>query len=69
MQRVNPFGCDREPSNQITRHSLNLSHVVVKNRLLAAVIPFDGYAGPILFSDGASIGLIVLPANTIADVE
>jgi hypothetical protein len=57
----------RPPSHQITRHPLNVRHVVVKNRLLAAIIPFDGYARPILFSDGALIGLIVLPANTFAN--
>jgi hypothetical protein len=51
------------------RHPLNLRHVVVVNGLLTAVIPFDGYARPILFSDGALIGSIVLPANTIADVK
>jgi hypothetical protein len=31
------------------RHPLNLRHVVVKNGLLAAIIPFDGHACPILF--------------------
>jgi hypothetical protein len=41
----------------------------VKNGLLAPIIPFDGYARPILFSDGALIGLIVLPANTVANRE
>jgi hypothetical protein len=41
----------------------------VVNGLLTAVIPFDGYARPILFSDGALIGSIVLPANTGADVK
>jgi hypothetical protein len=35
--------------------------------LLAAIIPFDSYASPILFSDRALIGLIVLPANASAD--
>jgi hypothetical protein len=33
------------------------------------LIPFDGFARPILFSDGALIGSIVLPANTVADVK
>ena len=41
----------------------------MQNLLLAATIPFDGYARPILFSDGALIGLIVLPANALADIE
>jgi hypothetical protein len=35
----------------------------MQNLLLAATIPFDGYARPILFNDGALIGWIVLPAN------
>jgi hypothetical protein len=41
----------------------------VVNGLLTAVIPFDGYARPILFSDGALIGSIVLPAYAVADVK
>jgi hypothetical protein len=41
----------------------------MQNGLIAAIIPFDGYASPILFSDGALIGLIVLPANAVADFE
>ncbi len=57
------------PSRYFRRHPLNLRHVVVLNCLLTAVIPFDGYARPILFSDGALIGSIVLPANTVADVK
>jgi hypothetical protein len=32
-------------------------------------ISFDGYARPIRFSDGALVGSIVLPANTVADVK
>ena len=59
----------KAPSHQITRHPLDLRHVVVENCLLAAIVPFDGYASPILFSDGALIGLIVLPANAVADIE
>jgi hypothetical protein len=35
----------------------------MQNLPLAATIPFDGYARPIIFSDGALIGLIVLPAR------
>jgi hypothetical protein len=31
------------------RHPLNLRHIVVKKGLVAAIIPFDGYAHPILF--------------------
>jgi hypothetical protein len=56
-------------SNQIRRHSLNLSHVVVKNGLLATAIPFDGYARPIRFSDGATVGLIVSPAHAVSYFE
>jgi hypothetical protein len=41
----------------------------MQNLLLAATIPFDGYTRPILFSDGALIGLIALPANAVADIE
>ena len=33
------------------QHHRDLTHVVMKNGLLAAIIPFDGYARPILFSD------------------
>jgi len=50
-------------------HTLNSRHVVVKNGLLAATIPFDGYARPILFNDGALIGWIVLPANAVEWLE
>ena len=57
------------PSHQITRHPLYGRHVVVQDRLFAAIVPFDGHARPIFFGDGALIGLIVLPANTITDVE
>jgi hypothetical protein len=33
----------------------------MQHRLLIAVIPFDGYTGPIPFRDGALIGEIVCP--------
>ena len=56
-------------SNQITRHPLYGCHIVVQNGLLAAIIPFDGYARPILFSDGALITQISIPKNTVADIE
>jgi hypothetical protein len=39
----------------------------VKNGLLAAIIPFDGDASPICFSDGALIVFVRIPANTVAD--
>ena len=41
----------------------------MQNGLLAAIVPFDGYASPIHFSDGATVGLIVSPANALADFE
>jgi hypothetical protein len=69
-----PITCLPETAHQTASHHfiwhpLNLRHVVVVNGLLTAIIPFDGYARPILFSDGALIGSIVLPANTVADVK
>jgi hypothetical protein len=51
------------------RHPLNLHHVVVQNGLLAAIVPFDGHASPILFSDDAQIILIRIPANAVAYTE
>ena len=51
------------------RHPLNLRHIVVKNGLLATIIPFDSYARPILFSDGALIIWISIPADAVADSE
>ena len=50
-------------------HPLNSRHVIMQNLLLAATIPLDGYARPILFNDGALIGLIVLPANAVERLE
>ena len=50
-------------------HPLNLRHVVMRNGLHATIIPFDGYTRPILFNDGALIGLIVLPANAVERLE
>jgi hypothetical protein len=47
----------------------NLRHIVVKNGLLHAIIPLDGYARPVLFDDGALIDLIVLPANAVPTVS
>ena len=57
------------PSNQIRRCPFDLRHVIMKNGLLTAIVPFDGYACPIRFSDGATVGLIVSPANEVADLE
>lgn len=44
-------------------------HVVVQNRLLLSVIPFDGDTGPILFRDDALIGVILGPIHTVADIK
>jgi hypothetical protein len=41
----------------------------VKNGLLAAIIPFDGYARPVLFRDGATVGFVVLPTYPVTDAE
>jgi hypothetical protein len=41
------------------QHALNLRHVVMKNGLHVAAIPFDRYARPIRFSDGALIAVVV----------
>jgi hypothetical protein len=49
--------------------TLNLSHIVVKNGLLAAIIPLNGYASPILFSDRALIGGRLAPTNAVASFE
>jgi hypothetical protein len=57
------------PSHYFRRHPLNLRHIVVKNGLLDAIIPLDGYARPVLFDDGALIDLIVLPANAVPTVS
>jgi hypothetical protein len=60
---------ERRLSHYLLLHPLNLRHIVVQNLLLAATIPFDGYARPILFNDGALIGWIVLPANAVERLE
>ena len=60
---------EMSPSLYFLLHTLNSGHVVVKNDLQAATIPFDGYARPILFNDGALIGWIVLPANAVERLE
>ena len=39
------------------------------NGLFAATVPSNGQARPIRFCDGATVGLIVLPANAGADFE
>jgi hypothetical protein len=57
------------PSRSLPRHPLNTRHVVVKNSLHAAIIPFDSYARPIRFSDSALIGRRGSPANAFANSE
>jgi hypothetical protein len=37
--------------------------------LLAAIIPFDGNARPILFSDGTHIVFVFGPPNTVTNIE
>jgi hypothetical protein len=41
----------------------------VKNGLQAAIIPFDCYARPVLCGDGATVGLLVLPADPFANAD
>jgi len=41
----------------------------MQDRLFAAIIPLDGYTGPIRFNDGTLVGVIVLPAYLVADLE
>jgi hypothetical protein len=49
-----------------SRHPLNLRHVIMQDRLFAAIIPFDGDACPVRFRDGALVGLVFLPTNFVA---
>jgi hypothetical protein len=56
-------------SHQVRWHSLNRTHVIVQNSLLASIVPPNGNASPILFGNGATVGLIALPANTVTNGE
>jgi hypothetical protein len=56
-------------SNQIHRHALHRSHVIMQNGLLTAIVPFDGYARPIRFSDSAKVSRSEPPANAVIDPE
>jgi hypothetical protein len=47
------------------RYPFNLAHIVMLNVLLASIVPFYRYTGPIGFGDGALIGTVVLPAQTV----
>ena len=52
------------------RRSLKLSHIVVQNGLLTTTtVPLDRYTGPIRFGDGALVGIVLLPADFVADFE
>jgi hypothetical protein len=55
------------PTTLVHSHSLNRTHVVVQNSLLASVIPLDGNTSPISFGNGATVGLIALPANPVTN--
>ena len=72
------FGCLHEfhfpklrkgTSNQIRRDPLNSRHIVMKNGLLAAIIPFDSCARTIPFREDALIIWISIPADAVADSE
>jgi hypothetical protein len=39
----------------------------VQNSLLASIIPLDSDTSPIPFGNGATVGLIALPANTVTN--
>ena len=41
----------------------------MQNGLLAAIVPFDGYPSPIRLNDGTTVGLIVSPANAVANLK
>jgi hypothetical protein len=59
----------KNASHQIRFHPLNRAHVIVQNSLLASIVPLYGNAGPIPFGNGATVGLIALPANTVTNGE
>jgi hypothetical protein len=56
---MNSFLCDEE----------NHFHVVMRNGLVVTIVPFESYAGPVLFSDGRLIILVFAPANASAYLE
>jgi hypothetical protein len=41
----------------------------MKDGLLTAIVPFDGYASPILFNNGAKISCRRPSANAVADCQ
>jgi hypothetical protein len=57
----------KNASHQIRCRSINRIHVIVQNSLLASIVPPNGNASPILFGNGATVGLIALPANTVTN--
>jgi hypothetical protein len=54
-------------SHYIRWHSINRPHIVVQDGLLASIIPLDSNTSPILFGNGAAVGLISVPANTVTN--
>ena len=46
-----------------------MSHIVVKNFPLIAIVPFDSYSRPILFNDAAKVGCHCPPTNAVANFE
>jgi hypothetical protein len=54
---------------ETSRDPVNPSHVVMQNRLSAAIVPFDGNTGPICVSDEAPVSAVLLPTKTVADLE
>jgi hypothetical protein len=55
-------------SHQFRRHPIDARHIVVKNGLLGAIIPFDRYARPVRFNDGAAILWISIPRDALTNI-
>ena len=56
-------------SNLLLWNEENHLHVIMQHGLLVAIVPLESYARPILFRDGALIGLVFAPPNASADLE
>ena len=56
-------------SNQIRRHSLYQSHVIVLDVLLPATVPSNSHTRPIRFNDRATVSLVFSPANAVASFQ
>jgi hypothetical protein len=50
-------------------HQADVRHVIMQYFLLTSTVPLNGYAGPILVSDGAKISCRVPPANAVTCFE